>query len=154
DGENAWEYYDRNGRPFLRELYSRIQGSPEMKALTVSEALKLHEPTPIDHIFPASWISANFDVWIGAEEDNRAWEYLLRARQAYPKAPGVPAEKRRLAYEELLIAEGSDWNWWYGPEHDSANRQEFDALYRNHLANVYRALDLQPPEELSRPILK
>ena len=24
DGENAWEYYDRNGRPFLRELYSRI----------------------------------------------------------------------------------------------------------------------------------
>ena len=24
DGENAWEYYDRNGRPFLRELYRRI----------------------------------------------------------------------------------------------------------------------------------
>ncbi len=23
DGENAWEYYDRNGRPFLRELYRR-----------------------------------------------------------------------------------------------------------------------------------
>ena len=26
DGENAWEYYDRNGRPFLRELYRRIIG--------------------------------------------------------------------------------------------------------------------------------
>ena len=24
DGENAWEYYDHNGRPFLRELYRRI----------------------------------------------------------------------------------------------------------------------------------
>ncbi len=24
DGENAWEYYDRNGRPFLRELYRGI----------------------------------------------------------------------------------------------------------------------------------
>jgi alpha-amylase/alpha-mannosidase (GH57 family) len=39
DGENAWEYYDRNGRPFLRELYRRIQDEANMKALTVSEAL-------------------------------------------------------------------------------------------------------------------
>ena len=27
-------------------------------------------------------------------------------------------------------------------------------MYRSHLANVYRALDLRPPDELSRPILK
>jgi hypothetical protein len=54
----------------------------------------------------------------------------------------------------LLIAEGSDWCWWYGPEHDSANRPEFDQLYRSHLANVYRFLHLSPPEELSRPILR
>ena len=31
---------------------------------------------------------------------------------------------------------------------------EFDELYRQHLANVYHALGLAPPEELSRPILK
>jgi alpha-amylase/alpha-mannosidase (GH57 family) len=154
DGENAWEYYDRNGRPFLRELYRRIMLETNMHAVTVSQALALTEAQPIDHIFPGSWINANFDVWIGADEDNKAWEYLLRARQTYDKATGVPEEKRRLAYQELLIAEGSDWNWWYGPEHDSANRNEFDALYRNHLANVYRALNLPPPEELSRPILK
>jgi hypothetical protein len=66
----------------------------------------------------------------------------------------VPDETARMAYEELLIAEGSDWCWWYGPEHDSANRPEFDQLYRSHLANVYRFLNLSPPEELSRPILR
>ncbi len=154
DGENAWEYYDHNGRPFLRELYRRILLEPNMKALTVSEALAVSSAQPIDRIFPGSWIQTNFDVWIGAEEDNKAWEYLLRARQIYDQASGVSAENRRLAYQELLIAEGSDWNWWYGPEHDSANRIEFDTLYRNHLANVYRALNLPPPEELSRPILK
>jgi len=66
----------------------------------------------------------------------------------------VPDNCRRLAYEELLIAEGSDWCWWYGPEHDSGNRVEFDQLYRSHLANVYRFLNLSPPEELSRPILR
>jgi len=154
DGENAWEYYDRNGRPFLRELYRRIPLETNLQAVTVSEAMALIEADPLDHIFPGSWIGANFDVWIGAEEDNNAWEYLLRARQTYDQAVEVPADQRKLAYEELLIAEGSDWCWWYGPEHSSDQRAEFDTLYRNHLANVYRALNLAPPEELSRPILK
>ena len=154
DGENAWEYYDHNGRPFLRELYHRISGDGLFNAVTVSEGLRLLEPEPLDHIFPGSWINANFDVWIGAEEDNFAWTQLLRARQTYDSADNVPEERRNLAFEELLIAEGSDWCWWYGPEHDSANRVEFDQLYRSHLANVYRFLNLNPPEELSRPILR
>jgi hypothetical protein len=111
-------------------------------------------PEPLDHIFPGSWINANFDIWIGAEEDNEAWTQLLRARATYDATTGVPEAGRRMAFEELLIAEGSDWCWWYGPEHDSANRPEFDQLYRSHLANVYRFLNLAPPEELSRPILR
>jgi alpha-amylase/alpha-mannosidase (GH57 family) len=154
DGENAWEYYDRNGRPFLRDLYRRIAEDSQMSAVTVSEALEKMNPEPLTHIFPGSWINANFDVWIGAEEDNQAWAQLLRARQAFAAAGNVPEDRKRLAYEELLIAEGSDWCWWYGPEHDSANRAEFDQLYRSHLANIYRFLNLSPPEELSRPILR
>jgi alpha-amylase/alpha-mannosidase (GH57 family) len=154
DGENAWEYYYKNGRPFLRELYRRIQEDSQMRAVTMSQAFDLLPPEPLDHIFPGSWINANFDVWIGAEEDNQAWTQLLRARQTFDGATGVPEERRRLAFEELLIAEGSDWCWWYGPEHDSVNRIEFDHLYRSHLANVYRFLNLDPPEELSRPILR
>ena len=154
DGENAWEYYDRNGRAFLRELYSRITADGQMRAVTVSEALRVMTPEPLDHIFPGSWINANFDVWIGAEEDNQAWTQLLRARQTFDETIAVGGEQRSMAFEELLIAEGSDWCWWYGPEHDSANRPEFDQLYRSHLANVYRFLNLTPPEELSRPILR
>ena len=154
DGENAWEYYDHNGRPFLRHLYRMISEDPQMSAVTISEALEKIGAEPISHVFPGSWINANFDVWIGAEEDNQAWNQLLRAREAYEGAGNAPEEGRRLAYEELLIAEGSDWCWWYGPEHDSGNRVEFDQLYRSHLANVYRFLKLSPPEELSRPILR
>jgi alpha-amylase/alpha-mannosidase (GH57 family) len=155
DGENAWEGYEQNGRPFLRELYRRITEDPQITALTLRDALDRFEPQRLDHIFPGSWIGANFDVWIGAEEDNKAWEYLLRARQTYDlEAAALPEDRRTLAYEELLIAEGSDWCWWYGPEHSSSYRPEFDQLYRDHLANVYRALRLNPPEELSRPILK
>lgn len=160
DGENAWEYYDKSGRSFLRDLYRRITEDPQMEALTVSEALSRVKPQEIAGIFPGSWINANFDVWIGAEEDNKAWEYLLRARQAYDRVASanensaVSSDRLRLAWEELLIAEGSDWCWWYGPEHESANRPDFDELFRNHLANVYTLLGLAPPEELSRAILR
>ena len=154
DGENAWEYYDRNGRPFFRELYAGIEADPEMRAVTVSEAHELIAPEPLGHIFPGSWINANFDIWIGAEEDNKAWKLLLAARQAYESATGVSEEGRKLALEELLISEGSDWNWWYGPEHDSPNRIEFDQIYREHLANVYKALGVSAPPDLSHPILR
>ena len=154
DGENAWEYYDRNGRPFFRALYAGIVADSRMEALTVSEACARVAPVSIGHMWPGSWISANFDIWIGAEEDNRAWRLLLAARQAYDAAERASEDAKKLAMEELLIAEGSDWNWWYGPEHDSPNRPEFDALFREHLSNVYRALGLGVPEELSHRILQ
>jgi alpha-amylase/alpha-mannosidase (GH57 family) len=157
DGENAWEWYQANGRPFLRALYRRISDDPNFESLAISEALAQFEPRRIAGVVPGSWINANFDVWIGAEEDNLAWEFLLDARRAYDEArnkPEISNDMRRLAYEELLIAEGSDWCWWYGPEHGSDNRPEFDQLYRAHLSNVYRALGQTPPEALSQPILK
>lgn len=154
DGENAWETYPRSGREFLRILYGRIQSDPALEALTISEALECHESrAPLDSIFPGSWINANFDVWIGAPEDNRSWDYLSDARDFYSRyAEKAPEPQRKLAYEELLIAEGSDWNWWYGPEHHSDNDPDFDDLYRKHLSNVYHALGEAPPDELAQPI--
>ena len=53
-----------------------------------------------------------------------------------------------------MIAEGSDWCWWYGPEHASENKPEFDKLFRDHLANFYRLIGQTPPDALSRPILQ
>ena len=43
-------------------------------------------------------------------------------------------------------------NWWYGPEHHSANDRDFDELYRKHLSNVYQALGATPPDYLTQPI--
>jgi alpha-amylase/alpha-mannosidase (GH57 family) len=160
DGENAWEHYDKNGRPFLRKLYRLISERSDIEALTVSEALRRVRPRELQGIFPGSWINANFDVWIGFDEDNRAWEMLLEARRLYesviagPEGAALPEEAKSLAFEELLIAEGSDWCWWYGPHHHTENRQEFDRLFRSHLANVYHALGKIPPAALSRPILR
>jgi hypothetical protein len=52
----------------------------------------------------------------------------------------------------MYIAEGSDWFWWYGDDHSSAQDELFDTLFRKHLQNVYLLLGDAPPTELSRPI--
>lgn len=154
DGENAWEYYSRSGREFLRRFYDRLQADPEIEAVTVSEAIERHkEFGQLTSLVPGSWINANFNVWIGAPEDNRAWDYLYHAREFYSRFSGGSDSQRKLAFEELLIGEGSDWNWWYGPEHHSANDRDFDELYRKHLSNVYQALGANPPEYLAQPIM-
>ena len=155
DGENAWEYYPGNGRDFLKAFYGRIAADPDLRAVTASEALKVTEQGALSHVVPGSWISANFDVWIGAEEDNRAWDLLSEAREFYAlhaDSPKVKPENLPLARQELWIAEGSDWNWWYGPEHTTANDEEFDLLYRKHLSNIYRLLGGSPTDELAVPI--
>ena len=154
DGENAWEYYPQSGREFLRRFYDALQKEPGMEAVTVTEAIARHKNVAsMKSVVPGSWINANFNVWIGAPEDNKAWDYLYHAREFYTQAAAGATEKQRqLAYEELLIAEGSDWNWWYGPEHHSANDRDFDELYRKHLSNVYQALGGTPPDYLAQPI--
>src|SRR5437764_2304647 len=142
DGENGWEYYPHSGREFLRRFYAVLEADPTFEAVTFSEAISHHrEFGTLNAVAPGSWINSNFNVWIGSEEDNRSWDYLYDAREFFAaNSAGASAEQRALAWEELLIAEGSDWNWWYGPEHHSANDAEFDALYRKHRSNVYTAL--------------
>ncbi len=154
DGENAWEFYPESGREFLRRVYDALQNDPALHAVTISEALQLEWDLPrIDRLVPGSWINANFNVWIGAPEDNKSWDYLSDAREFYEHNKGkVDPEREHLAYKELLIAEGSDWNWWYGPEHHSVNDRDFDELYRKHLSNIYQLLGGEVPLYLAQPI--
>ncbi|HEV2420984.1 MAG TPA: glycoside hydrolase family 57 protein [Candidatus Acidoferrales bacterium] len=162
DGENAWEYYPGNGREFLRQLYERIAGDPDIRALTVSEAIaQAGDVGTLEGIFPASWINANFDIWIGHSQDIRAWELLRNAREAYAKVESEEVNVRNenrdkinlpRAREALLAAEGSDWCWWYGPENSSSTDAEFDELYRKHLTEAYVALGQAVPPSVSEPI--
>jgi len=157
DGENAWEYYPQSGREFLRRFYDALQRDAQIEPVTISEAIARHGESNfgrLQRLVPGSWIDANFNVWIGTREDNLAWDLLAEARDYYDRhAHRVSEAQRKIAWEEVLIAEGSDWNWWYGPEHHSANDRDFDELYRKHLSNVYHALEGVPPEELNTPII-
>lgn len=148
DGENAWEHYPGGGRPFLRELYRRLEAARDIEAVTMSEAVS-GGAEPLAHLFAGSWIQASFRIWAGHADDRRAWAQLSRVRSAYDtRAPFVTAEARQRAYDELCMAEGSDWFWWYGDDHSSAQDEVFDELFRCHLRQAYEALGVPPPAEL------
>jgi alpha-amylase/alpha-mannosidase (GH57 family) len=148
DGENAWEHYEGQGRPFLRALYARLASQPGIRTVTMSEACADASQSLVS-IFPGSWINSDFYIWIGHADDHRAWSQLADARRALDAAPAdLPEDARARAREEMLIAEGSDWFWWYGDDHSSDHDLAFDDLFRRHVRNVYRALDMPIPEEL------
>jgi alpha-amylase/alpha-mannosidase (GH57 family) len=161
DGENAWEYYHNDGRDFLLYLYERLSKEHLLKFVTVSEAFEKHPPkTKLGRLFPGSWINHNFRIWIGHDEDNKAWDLLGDARrvlkeyeQKVTKSDKKTKEATEKAWKEIYIAEGSDWCWWYGDDHSSENDEEFDRLFREHLKNVYKFIGEPVPEVLNQSII-
>jgi alpha-amylase/alpha-mannosidase (GH57 family) len=143
DGENPWEHYADGGVAFLRELFRALSDHPRIRTVTMSELVATDS---VEHIVAGSWINRNFGVWIGHPEDRRGWELLGRAYR------DLQGSTNPLAWECLRAAEGSDWYWWFGEDFTSAQDAEFDALFRRHLMNLYKAIGRPPPEDVHRPI--
>ncbi|HYA27067.1 MAG TPA: glycoside hydrolase family 57 protein, partial [Thermodesulfovibrionales bacterium] len=158
DGENAWEYYRNDGSDFFRYLYEGLaKNDDKLKTVTVSEYLRIQDGSrrKLDRLAAGSWIYANFNVWIGHEEDNTAWDYLGEAREAlgeFQKAH--PETKIDEAWKAIYVAEGSDWNWWYGDEHSTETAEEFDELFRLNLMKAYKEIGRDIPPQLYVPVLK
>ena len=156
DGENCWEYYHDGGVTFLRTLYHEAARRTAINPVCIGEHLRQHPATDrIDRLFAGSWISHNFAIWIGHHEDRTAWDLLHDARERLQQAQAkstVTTERLALAWQELFIAEGSDWFWWYGPEFGSAQDKLFDRLFRTHLQNIYSLLGEPAPAILNEPI--
>ncbi|MSQ94501.1 MAG: alpha-amylase/alpha-mannosidase [Gemmataceae bacterium] len=173
DGENCWEHYPDGAVPFLRTLYQTCVRDKQIRPVKLGEYLESNPPRDtLPHLFAGSWIHHNYAIWIGHDEDNTAWDVLHKTREHLVKrsqesgvrslrtADGLvtpdpcPLTPLQRAWEELYIAEGSDWFWWYGDDHSSAQDAMFDYLFRKHLQNVYVLLGDVPPAELNRPIKK
>lgn len=158
DGENCWEHYPGGGVSFLRALYARCTSTSDVRPVQIGEYLEKHPPRDtLPRLFAGSWINHNFSIWIGHEEDNAGWDALHQAREhlrARSQQAHISPDNIRRAWEEIYIAEGSDWFWWYGDDHHSAQDELFDFLFRKHLQNVYVLLGDTPPLELSRPICR
>ncbi|MBK8127905.1 MAG: hypothetical protein IPK53_02850 [bacterium] len=167
DGENAWEWYrqDHDAKRFLHGLYARLTALGASGAVTCVHpteyfrgnperdvpAHPIAQLTEITQLWPGSWINANYDTWIGEPEENKAWEYLRRTREALAHSrlpqpdPHAPMEKSirgaaiYRAYESMYAAEGSDWFWWFGADQSApAGDRPFEESFFSHLRAVYQ----------------
>jgi alpha-amylase/alpha-mannosidase (GH57 family) len=155
DGENCWEYYWNNGFEFLDRLYSALGSTPEIQPVTFSDAVAGSQRGSIPQLTKltaGSWIHGNFAIWIGHPEDNAAWDVLYAAKQTLDEARARNAPGVEAAREELMIAEGSDWCWWYDNDNFSSQKDIFDELFRIHLSEMYKILELPVPKDLTKPI--
>ncbi len=160
DGENAWEYYENDGKEFFHSLYQALSESKTIKTITPSNYLeKFPEQREIEDLFPGAWFSPNYDTWIGEAEENQAWEYLRQTRDILAKYDISKVRKASetdiaLAQDYMYLAEGSDWFWWYGADQDSGQDVYFDEGFRALLRNVFLSLGEPVPTFVDVPIIQ
>lgn len=156
DGENCWENYNKDGYPFLTNLYNLLSEDDNIEVCTVSEFLEKNPPTEsVDIIHSGSWINRDFHIWIGDPAKNVGWTLLKKTRDDlvhFLSVNDYSDEQVEKAWEEIYIAEGSDWFWWYGEPNFSSQDELFDEQFRLHLQNVYRILNEAVPAELLLPV--
>ena len=157
DGENAWDFYMREGHDFLNGLYEELDRADDIVCTTVADFLDEHPHRHhLNRLYGGSWISVNYDTWIGDPEHNVAWDLLAEARDwledyasQHPDHPGIQD-----SWREIRILEGSDWFWWFSRKHDSGMDVIWDNQFRLHLRNVYKLLGSKAPSNLYKPILE
>lgn len=154
DGENAWEQYPNNGNDFLRTLYGTLQADERFETVRISDYL---DRTParveLPHLHTGSWIDANLRVWIGEPAHARAWSALERTRRFAQEQWGALRYMPKSVRQPLMVAEGSDWFWWYSSRNSSPEDAVFDALFRANLEVVWWYAGAEPPEDIRRPLM-
>ena len=153
DGENFWENYSNDGIDFLNGMYSVLTKYDWLKTITPSDYLEIYEDDleTIDNLYPASWFEPNYATWIGESEENQAWDLLYQSRIDFENAKQsgeFTEEQINEAYEYILLAEGSDWFWWYGDDQDSTVDYYFDQSFKDLLGMMYLSLDIDKPNFL------
>jgi len=152
DGENPWENYAGAGEPFLRALYQEIAAHPRLQMATMSEALqrsgdearKRGESLPrLRRLARGSWIDGNLDTWAGQREKLEGWRLLAQARGLFAGRPLDDLDET--VAQSLRALEGSDWYWWFGDDHFTAHREQFEELFHAHLRRVFRAAGRDAP---------
>ncbi|MDQ5768251.1 glycoside hydrolase family 57 protein [Thiothrix subterranea] len=154
DGENAWEYYPKNGAYFLDALYAALSSSDQIKMVTFAEASNLPTRT-LPAICAGSWVYGSFSTWIGSPDKNRGWDYLAAAKVAFDEvmaAGTLDTQQQALASRQLGICEGSDWFWWFGDYNPADSVRDFERLFRQQLHKLYEMLGVDAPAYLDKPM--
>jgi alpha-amylase/alpha-mannosidase (GH57 family) len=153
DGENFKDFYAENATPFLDAFYAGLAASSSLRSTHIGAFLDANPQAlrQLPELWTGSWIDADLRTWVGEPAHTRAWTLLASAHEALDRAGGAAEHPR--AHDELLIAQASDWFWWFGEHHDSGSDSAWDALFRTHLRNAHTLAGLAVPPQLAEPVI-
>ncbi|MEM4764317.1 MAG: hypothetical protein QW598_05420 [Pyrobaculum sp.] len=172
DGENPWENYPNFGDDFLTKFFAglaELEKNGTLKLWRPSDFVKtcggkaaplpekkysyfdlgvdisyyksikdLPTRTAEGRIAEGSWSAGgSLAVWIGDPDENTWWMWLKKARE------DVGINKSWDVLFPLLVAEASDWPFWYG--NDMGSPQTFDPVAKSALRTYYARAGLAPP---------
>ncbi|MGC9049843.1 glucodextranase DOMON-like domain-containing protein [Pyrobaculum sp.] len=175
DGENPWENYPNFGDDFLIHFFrglSQLEKNGTVKIWKPSDFVKacadkaaelpLREFKYFDLGFDISFYKSIRDlptrsvkgriaegswsgggslaVWIGDPDENVWWMWVKKARE------DVGINRTWSVLFPLLVAEASDWPFWYG--NDMGSPITFDPVAKSALKAYYQRAGLQPPPYL------
>ena len=161
DGENAWEYYPGNGSEFLREFYRRIQDDPEIRALTVSEAMEANAGPAVWREFSPPRGSTRISMCgsamrrtfapgnccaMRAKRTRATRQRARRASRRSRRRNNCSAHRKRFWRPKAAIGTGGTARSTVR----STTRNSIE-LYRKHLTEIYTALGEQAPERARAP---
>ena len=176
DGENAWEYYQDDGHEFLEpavrdpgrrpRLPLRDRGRvPRREPTSARASLAPHRLLGLRRLLH---VDRRSRPWPGmGSPPSRAGSGRSTPRRGRGHAGPGDARRRehagrgspaRLvdveeAWRHILIAEGSDWFWWFSTHQESGVDYLWDLAFRGHLQEAYRCLGESPPFDLFVPLL-
>ncbi len=153
DGENAWEYYPDNGHHFLDGLYSALERNGTLRLNTFAALAESLPVRALPRLCAGSWVYGSFSTWIGSDDKNRGWDYLVAAKQDFDRAyGGLTPTLQQQAAQQLAVCEGSDWFWWFGDYNPADSVSDFERLFRTQLRELYRLIGVAPPIQLDVPL--
>ncbi|MEM0277992.1 glucodextranase DOMON-like domain-containing protein [Pyrobaculum sp.] len=175
DGENPWENYPNFGDDFLKMFFqglAELEKNGTVKIWKPTDFVNhcKDKATPLPQrqfryfdlkvdvsiyksirdlptrsvagrIAEGSWSGGgSLAVWIGDPDENVWWMWLKKARE------DVGINRTWDVLFPLLVAEASDWPFWYG--NDMGSPQTFDPVAKSALRAYYTRAGLQPPPYL------
>ena len=122
--------------------------------MRVSDFLDAHPAVvKLPNLHTGSWIDATLGVWIGEPAHAKAWSALERTRRFAQEQWGALRYMPKSVRQPLMVAEGSDWFWWYSSRNSSPEDRVFDELFRANCEVIWWYAGAEPPDELKQPLL-
>ena len=78
---------------------------------------------------------------------------LERTRRFAQEQWGPLRHMPKSVRQPLMVAEGSDWFWWYSSRNSSPEDYVFDSLFRANLEVVWWYAGAEPPDDIRQPLL-